>query len=184
MPKVQVGRVEVGKIERALRVSGESLDRLIQLWAWWTLVHGGFLRCSEVAQLHWEDVHFEWQGGVIAWMQVKLAVSGWKVFKTHTQAVLLRFAPQEAGLCVVKALADLHAWAQIQGRQGLVFRMAVQEVRQIFQRLAERVLQQPAGWFGLHSLWDGAAMDPEKDGLALSEVSMRVFGGQPRICSI
>jgi hypothetical protein len=71
---------------------------------------------------------------------------------------------REVGPCVVKALADWHLWVRIRGRQGLVFGMAVQEVCQVFQRLAGRVLQQPAGWFELHSLQAGAATDAEKDG--------------------
>jgi hypothetical protein len=48
--------------------------------------------------------------------------------------------------------------------------MAVQNVRQTFQHLTGRVLQQPAGWFGLHSLRAGAATTMEEDGWALSEI--------------
>jgi hypothetical protein len=103
-PKVQVGRVELGQFEGALRATEGSLERVIQLWAWWTLAYGGLLRSWEVAELQW---------GRIVPVQVKLAVLGLKVFKTHTQAVPLWFAPREVGLCVVKALADWDASVQL-----------------------------------------------------------------------
>jgi hypothetical protein len=55
-------------------------------------------------------------------------------------------------------------------KQGLVFTIKTQEVRQVFQRLVGRVLQQPAGYFGLHLLRAWAATDVERDGWALLEI--------------
>jgi hypothetical protein len=135
-PNVQVGRVELGRIEGALKTSGEVLQRRFRLWVWWVPVYAGILGCAEVAALRWEDIEFGWQRGRLVWVQVKLAVAGWKVFKIHTQAVLLRFSLRDKGPCVVKALADCEAMACLGVKQGLVFTMKTQEVRQVFQRLA------------------------------------------------
>jgi hypothetical protein len=128
MPKVQVGQVELGRIEGALKTLGEGLQRRLQLWAWWVLAYAGFLRCAEVAALGWEDIEFGWQRGRLVRVQVKLEVAGRKVFKAHTQAVLFRFSLRDWGPCVVKALADWEAMACLGFKKGLVFTMKTQEV--------------------------------------------------------
>jgi hypothetical protein len=88
--------IKLEQIEGALRTSCEGLQHRLQLWAWWVLEYAGILRFAKEAALCWEDMELGWQGGMLLRDQVKLAVAGGKVFKTHVEAVLLYYTPSGA----------------------------------------------------------------------------------------